>query len=366
MLLANHSLYVALDWGTSLFTFSFMVLVYRMSDGGGDLSHNSWLLNLITTSLFISMAAQYLAMLKRYSVLHAYCSILPVWAAESALLLLLVPLGQWILLVYLLAANLFYQCVRGYWMSSGRLAAAALAGLTEQVLRLSGLLVLLTVLEWDVSQAMIGSTAIAYTLMLLFSLAVWFRQRSPIAWKPDFTGAWKYAAFYLGVYLISSADILSVRLQHGNGDLVALLKPWGQMIYTLSLPFINVLLSLWGQGRPSARWMLRIVLLYAAYWFGTMLFAGSVNALVFHHALPSRLFISLTVLEHICISAFSAVAQRLLQEDRSIRAVLALLFSSAAGIAVISYSTQGVLMYTWFTILFALSFGLSLSLYFRK
>ena len=54
----SGGLYVAIDWSTSLLSFMFLAMVYRFSAEGAELGGNAWLLSLVNTAFFISMAVQ--------------------------------------------------------------------------------------------------------------------------------------------------------------------------------------------------------------------------------------------------------------------------------------------------------------------
>ncbi|MFZ5596266.1 MAG: hypothetical protein ACOY31_04555 [Bacillota bacterium] len=362
----NEKKYVFLDWSVSGINFLIVQVIYRYSSGMDSLGEAGWLLNLLTTSLFVSAAAQYLMMFRSRGIWETYFSFMPVLAVEIAFLSTQVPLDLWVLLSVSLIANLLFACYRGSLMSAGKLFTAAKWNLTEQVCRfcfLYGLILGGTI----PGNALFLSTASAYIIMgsvvtvLLFSSGI----------RPGFsmTGinyelfrdTFWFSFIHAGIYLATNVDVLALKHFPERNQFV-LLKPWGQILFTALFPLVNVYLTKlkYNKKRESRITIFYIIGFSSVYSAVMLLFGRSINWFLFHKELSSTGLLLAVILEHFFLIFMVIKLYNILLMKGSRWHAAVLTASVIIPILLIPCLARGVAVYagyvSWYIILFVANY----------
>jgi hypothetical protein len=348
-------MYLIVDGLTSAIAFLFLLVVYRYSPEGYELGQNAWMLNLITASLFISVAVQYFAMIRNINALQSYFAFLPLILIEAFILFWILPATDWLLVIVMLALNLFYQAFRGQLMSNGRLLLSSFGNLFEQILRCSALIYLIIVLNWSAASALLPSVIFSYIILFLTSVVWWLIHYASFEFKNFFKPAFYYGCFYAGIYLITTIDILSL---HHLPDLqvqYSLVKPWGLIIYTATVPFINIFLTRLKNQLPVRYFLNAVFTFYGFYFIATFLWADEFNRLLFQKTLPSKAYTTLIIVEHIAISILSMLFHENIHHQKHLWKMVFTLISSSLIIYLIPYLLDGIYVYAAFTFTFILA-----------
>lgn len=306
--------YLVLDWSSGLLSFVFMAVVFRFSSEGAELGVNAWLLSLTNAMLFVSVAVQYYGMLRGASALQSYLSFLPVALLEAAAAGFVLQPGQWVIAVLIVTMNLFVAAYRGELMAKGNLTPAAAFNLAEQLLRLAALVLCVYGLMLPVSEAMLISIVAAYAVTFIAALALSTLGKNRIPRKLQFKESIQFSCIYLGIYLISSADVVALKSAPGLLADYALVKPWGLGLFTITIPMINIAL-LKIKRMQSLNPIIRLAVVLYILVFAMALGLGDFwNGLFLHKSMPSNAIVLLVLLEHTAMAMLSALFQTRLQE----------------------------------------------------
>ena len=356
--------YVLIDWMASAIGFLTVMIVYRTSDSTDHLGYSGWLLNLLTTSLFVSAAAQYYSMLRNQSLKSMYLAFLPIVIAEGLVLSLIVSPAECLLLVAILLLNVWFAIFRGRLMRDGWLMKGALWNFSEQLLRVASLLVLCYGFRISSDRALLYATVFAYATCSFSSLAVMLKsdRRSGFSklQKEDLAEIVQYSVIHMGIYLLSSLDVLVCKWYPERKAELVLLKPWGQALFVATTPFINLYLNRLRR-RESARDVFQVwVLLYVLYLVGVFLFATPVSRLLFGHEV-SVWSALLLVIEHVFLSFVIAFFYRSLQKREGYGKIMLATVACAALMSMIPWIIPGKWAYAGFVLAYAFTFWMLLS-----
>jgi O-antigen/teichoic acid export membrane protein len=352
--------YIVFDWIASSISFICTWYIYHESSDMESLGHNGWVLSLLTTSLFVSSAAQYYMMFRKQNLFYTYLYFLPIMIIEIIILSFLVQGIYLILISISLLSNVFFAAFRGSFMAKGEFPKAAICNILEQLLRLI-LIFILAISGLSLSKSLLLGSSIVYialtTIVLLYKV---YKKdyKETIFNKNGFKEAFKFAIVSVGIYILMNGDVLSLKnFSEIKGQFV-LLKPWGQVFIVVLTPLINLFLWKLENNKSTKSIYLSVLALFLTFSFSGMFFGKEINILLFNKSDTSNVLIEIIIIEHLFIALILAILYRILDLKINYSKALQIVILSVLFLISIPYILSGNYVFLGYLGLYSILFVL--------
>lgn len=326
----KNSVYVLTDWAASGISFLSLMAIYRYCGDMNALGEAGWLLNLLLTCLSIPVAAQYTIILRDYNVWNTYISFIPLVLVEILFLATRVEHIYLIIIATCLFSAMMSACFRGFLIGRGQLSTAARWNFVEQLGRFFFvLLAIKTGIKPDI--ALLISPLASYIITSVssfFILKIKFRHPAPSLSeiKFVFSEAIWFSVIHGGIYLITNVDVLALK-GHPDKNQFVLLKPWGQILYSAILPFINIYLTkMKDKARESFFVLIYIFLFFILYCIVMYTGVNRISSFIFNKEVIVESLVFAVILEHFFLCFLVIQLYRLLYKQKHLSQLIVLVF----------------------------------------
>ncbi|MEN8905069.1 MAG: hypothetical protein ABF289_03825 [Clostridiales bacterium] len=358
-LLSVNNRYIVFDWLASSISFICTWYIYHESADLKSLGNNGWLLSLLTTSLFVSSAAQYYIMFRKQNIFLTYLYFLPIMLVEILILNFLVSGIYLILIAVSLLTNVFFAAFRGSFMAKGEFPKAAICNVLEQVFRFIAIIIL-SVLGFSLGKSLLIGSLIVYstsTLVVLIFLLYKKEYKNIKLSTIGFKDSFKFAIVSMGIYILMNGDVLSLKNFDIKGQFV-LLKPWGQVFIVILTPLIN--LFLWNlENNKSVKGIYyTVITIFLGFSFTAVLFGQQINQLLFNKSNTSNLLSEIIIIEHLFIALVLAILYRILDLRVNYSKALQIVIFSVLSLVLMPHILEGNYIFLGYLGLYSILFVL--------
>jgi O-antigen/teichoic acid export membrane protein len=367
----SEKVYVVFNWTASIVAFLSMMMIYRFSPSISAAGNNGWLLMLLNASLFVSAAAEYYVLFRNKEIVYAYMMFLPIIVIEILLLFWIVDFFIWVFISICIISNVFVAAFRGHFMAQRKLTMSSVITMCEQICR--GILVMLFILFGnEITISIVVSSGIVYLFMASIVFIYVFRKepmelKISVFNKENFMDGIKFSLVCLGIYFLMNGDALALKnvISELKGEF-NLLKPWGQIVLTILMPFLNIFLI--RMKHKEGVWQIVLIILTGliAFVFIGYYWGMNLNECIFHKTLNSSKNLTMLIVEHFFIMCIVAFLYRLLDIKQPIGRLIMIVGFNIIGILMIPYFIQDGAIFFFYMVFYMVEVFVLLMISFLK